>query len=460
MKLEAILYCDRISWMGYIESFWFNGRNIPLLDVGELHKEKNCFSILIGKNGIGKSRLLSEISGSLIRSTRVELKNFDSMYGDSYDFSGKVIAVTTSPFDCFKLPSRRGMSDNTALVTNYRYVGMRGNSIARQSAITLISSATKGIIDNFLDSNFRLLDVFRILGFEPEVHLYVKPSLELEKMLGNYYLIDETSPLLDRMSFNPDFNKKEYYILIEALQFYEKQLRFRQGFSITLNFLKNFAYNSGSREVLHIDAIKFIGVLLKYNLIHLLDLKIEKTNIGPILLRRASSGEQCVFVMMLGIAGHISDNSYIFIDEPEISLHPSWQEKIIELFMRTFSNYRGCHFFIATHSPQIISRLKEDNCFVISLENSSVYKADKFYRRSSDFQLAELFNTPGVQNEYITRMAFSLLSNLKSKRRVDEKDYASLEKLLMFGRVIDDFDPVHDLILSVKEVFDFYAINK
>lgn len=66
-----------------------------------------------------------------------------------------------------------------------------------------------------------------------------------------------------------------------------------------------------------------------------------------------SSGEQHEIILLANLLFYVPENSLVLIDEPEISLHISWQyqfipdvEKIAES-----SNFR---FVVATHSPQII----------------------------------------------------------------------------------------------------------
>jgi ABC-type lipoprotein export system ATPase subunit len=48
-----------------------------------------------------------------------------------------------------------------------------------------------------------------------------------------------------------------------------------------------------------------------------------------------------------------TENSIIFIDEPELSLHPDWQRTLIPTLMEISSTNQ---FFIATHSPFIYSK--------------------------------------------------------------------------------------------------------
>jgi predicted ATP-binding protein involved in virulence len=166
-----------------------------------------------------------------------------------------------------------------------------------------------------------------------------------------------------------------------------------------------------------------------------------------------------MLVIMLGIAGHITDYSKIFIDEPEISLHPQWQEKFMELLIEVFSGYRGCNFFIATHSPQTISRLRNRNCFITSLTKGEIYNAKDFRSRSADFQLAELFDAPGTKNEYLIRLAFGIMSRIKINKKVSNEDVSELNKLLALSGKLDGDDPLRELISSVLEMINYYATH-
>ena len=47
----------------------------------------------------------------------------------------------------------------------------------------------------------------------------------------------------------------------------------------------------------------------------------------------------------------------VLIDEPELSMHPKWEEKIFEYYKNVFSDEKGqtSQMFIATHSEHILS---------------------------------------------------------------------------------------------------------
>ena len=61
-----------------------------------------------------------------------------------------------------------------------------------------------------------------------------------------------------------------------------------------------------------------------------------------------------------------------FIDEPELSMHPKWEEKIFEYYKNVFTDEKGqtSQMFIATHSEHILSNaLNNDDALVIKIQN-------------------------------------------------------------------------------------------
>ena len=62
--------------------------------------------------------------------------------------------------------------------------------------------------------------------------------------------------------------------------------------------------------------------------------------------------------------------AFVFIDEPEISLHPRWQMKIMEYYKRIFSDENGMQtsqVFAVTHSPFVIHNENRRNDKIIIL---------------------------------------------------------------------------------------------
>ncbi len=80
-----------------------------------------------------------------------------------------------------------------------------------------------------------------------------------------------------------------------------------------------------------------------------------------------------------------SKGSVVLIDEPEISLHPSWQIEILDFYKNLFidKGVLSSQLFIATHSPFIIHNSKRNNDKVIILTKKdgivSVLETPEFY---------------------------------------------------------------------------------
>ena len=73
----------------------------------------------------------------------------------------------------------------------------------------------------------------------------------------------------------------------------------------------------------------------------------------------------------------------VLIDEPEISMHPEWQKKILGYYQKLFTDEKGkqlSQIFIATHSPFIIHNPNRHNDKVIVLkkdDNGNIVQSDK-----------------------------------------------------------------------------------
>ena len=440
--------------MNYLQSYNFGSKKIPLMIESSVDSTKNVYTVLIGENGAGKSRLLSDMVD--------KLTNKDDFYNHKVG-RPNVIAASTSPFDIFPRHNQK-----MAYGKNYSYIGMKRSGFIMSSSLSLMSSAMTGIIEKYVNNEKydELFHVFSILGFSPNVTLNYRSNFKFKEQLN--LLSEVGSDLEEKLGieispayYSPKMQSLDNFIDQEKIIVAFNVIR-SHGFDFS-NFTMDFDLSENSIFVkgneATVEYVKSLILLIKNGFIRLLDVKLDKLDTGLISLRRASSGEQCMLMLMFGIAANISDNTVILIDEPEISLHPKWQENFMPLLMSVFSGYKSCQFIIASHSPQIVSNVSKNNCFVTSISKGKIYESSYFYNKSSDFQLAELFDAPGNKNEYITRLCFSLLSKVKNNRFVDDSDRNSLNKIISFIPLLEDKDPLLDLIFSVDEVVKFYASN-
>jgi predicted ATP-dependent endonuclease of OLD family len=80
---------------------------------------------------------------------------------------------------------------------------------------------------------------------------------------------------------------------------------------------------------------------------------VFKTDIGTITLEQLSSGEKQLLLILFKV--FLMDNKpyVLLMDEPEISLHISWQQDLIKTLRELNPN---CQLIIATHSPSIFGK--------------------------------------------------------------------------------------------------------
>lgn len=102
--------------------------------------------------------------------------------------------------------------------------------------------------------------------------------------------------------------------------------------------------------------------------------KILFCNYGhDVLLTNLSSGEKQIIFRGGFFLENIKNimTSIAFIDEPELSLHPKWQKKILSYYREILNTNKGnAQLFVATHSPFIVHSEMENTKYIILKRNS------------------------------------------------------------------------------------------
>ncbi|OCK50672.1 hypothetical protein BA768_19345 [Chryseobacterium sp. CBo1] len=457
-----------------IERINFRSKTFDFIKYNEYNYGENVFTIIVGKNGTGKSTLLSSIVSELLGNYNDRFYN-ESELGFSRNHYNNlvihnnfenIIAVSASPFD--KFPLTKKFND----IESYTYLGLRD-----LSSMNFGLSYMSKIISSLIESIFKnpshwnnLAEVLDYLGYKDEIStkfIFNISKSSLEDFLNNNISPEEFfhNTRTSARSLNRRFFQNEYgEIDIAKLDFLRSILisLIREDFEFRPNRLLHLFINHNGINIesgnirLYSEQIVF---LLNSGILKLRDIGlIKKNNRNSIFsIKDSSSGEQSVILSILGIASKITDNSIICIDEPEVCLHPEWQEKYIQILINTFRKFRSCHFIIATHSPQIISKLSPNNCFVISMEDAEINSAYQYLNNSIDYQLANLFKTPGYKNEYLSRIAFTIFSKVGKNKRFDDEDLTNYKVLKDVYKSLEHNDPVKELITVIIELYKKYA---
>ncbi len=128
-------------------------------------------------------------------------------------------------------------------------------------------------------------------------------------------------------------------------------------------------------------------------------------------IERAASGLKGLTSIYLAIKHGLinEDTELVIIDEPEVSLHPSWTYKFVEWLVEAMKHF-GFKVLIATHSPLIIDsfnimlknrKLKQ---ITVGIAQDSTYGFDWTFKDFDNESFAEVF---GLLDSY-----FDIINNL------------------------------------------------
>ncbi|MFT5760505.1 MAG: putative ATPase [Alteromonadaceae bacterium] len=406
------------------------------------------------------------------RDDNVITKTFNGIKQDTFDKSPKLIAVSSSPFDKYPMTDQRTISHTFGELNQfYQYRGARTkNSSSKSYMRAKFDQLGSSFINFFLKAENRtneILPLFTYLG------ITTKFKVLLEFPFHNSFkdLSDERKKPLEAISSSRFFKQiadDKKYTEEDSEKITRAVKAIQEGF-ITESNRNSFEHHGKAFSLdLDINTIKDnkttyleeFSILAMYDLIDLVDIEFTKEKDDKnFFLTEASSGELCILFNVLAIAGTITDDSIILLDEPELSLHPEWQKDFLPLLEEVFSKYKKCHFIIATHSPNIVSSIPESNAFIVNMEDIApqAIPSKSFHYRSADYQLARLFKAPGHSNTELINSAINIFSKVKRTKKFDDTDKVELKILNEIKPYIDDDDPVIELIDMLNEVAVTYG---
>ena len=167
-----------------------------------------------------------------------------------------------------------------------------------------------------------------------------------------------------------------------------------------------------------------------------------------------SSGEKQLFLRTLSIKMLEPKNSIILIDEPELSLHPKWQQRIIEVYKKIGENNQ---IIIATHSPHILGSVSNENIFILYRDEKGKIEAktgDELYssygqpvdRVLKDIMGLESVRTPKIEKD------LEELRKLVDEDKYDTKEFKEKynELLEILGNTDEDLFLI-DMDVKIKQ---------
>ncbi|TCD17314.1 ATP-binding protein, partial [Lelliottia amnigena] len=216
--------------------------------------------------------------------------------------------------------------------------------------------------------------------------------------------------------------------------------------NVTLNFSKSSSYllpstkQAVTRDDLFLLDIGFVKLA-------------NKKSYG---IRDLSSGERNFLITILSLVFSLKERTLVLFDEPENSMHPKWQEKIISTIKHIIDVLSpNSTVIIATHSPLVVSCVENNNTFTLNLPGEYVWKASYYAGNNADSVLKEQF---GVISSRSSEFQIAMQKCLSSFSLNEGDSFlADMERLFGMRISLNKDDPLYD---AYETLTGFYLERK
>lgn len=314
--------------------------------------------IFAGKNGVGKTKLLEEIDNMLrghyfitpydIFNNRIEIELLldDNKY---YDID------TNNPINkVILIMAEKGIGDYGYYAETYYNNNIKTINVKKKNDHEKINYINFNSIYSSVDINYKPREMVRSVTDKKLDEEYISLPLDIAEEIIQL-LVDISSQ--DNNDLARWVKENKNMIVPEEIQNIRTK-RFTNAFDLMFK-----------------GELVFDGI--KDNII-----PVFKKNEKVVDITELSSGEkQIIFrgTYLLKNKNSITGNP-IIIDEPEISMHPVWEEKIFDYYNNLFIDNRiqTSQMFFATHSEHVLSSvLNKKDSLVIKLDNKKYEKYSK-----------------------------------------------------------------------------------
>ena len=133
-------------------------------------------------------------------------------------------------------------------------------------------------------------------------------------------------------------------------------MRYRKDYEDLAFSLEEYVkryYEISESAIVYIDIVNDLLVNKSVYINERNILSVRMDNGAALPIDKLSSGERQILILYYLLLFEAKQGSLIIIDEPEISLHVGWQQRLGKTFS-DIARLRGMHMAVATHSPQVI----------------------------------------------------------------------------------------------------------
>lgn len=467
-------------------TFLQDGKHSFTLDFSKPENESqdSQFTLLIGKNGVGKSLILEAIIDflfyvwvsntmySMVRrnkyifcTTLVYSMNGATCKLDwkdgclhsyideeecsfSLEMLPRIVATSFSICDKFKVPR----SNEREQYHFYKYIGAKvnGNMISPTSILfTLLSNIASASKEQLS----RINNAVNAIGYELCISFRFKlqavnDKLSFNKALNTIEMKAKETTYAGKKFRQLNFDEK--HVLFD---FYERIKENKDTISMNIDLIDDNDLETKKHDVYALYKFRQMGIV---NLSQISFRKVSKDYVSCLDM---SSGEFNMLATIISVASVAEQNVLVLMDEPEISQHPSWQMSIIDYLDKCLKG-QSCHLMIATHSNFLVSDLPMKRSEVLHLykDEENLIESKRIesntYGWSAEEVLLKVFEVSTTRNRYLAGIVGELMNGISNDtlKMEDVQNKVSFLKEIVGN--LNDIDPMKKIIETIIETFE------
>jgi len=248
-------------------------------------------------------------------------------------------------------------------------------------------------------------DYVKIFSVREAEKLEVSWDDEDELIVDNLYIKDEINGIQSL--------KRNYLEHIEYLPVYSSKIKDVKDFILQKHRKRSRELDSIKKATKEIGSFIekiFKGMDLSFSLVDVDDTDRDNEKVTfknksgkEFDIDNLSTGEKTLLSKVLYLYFKDIKNQIILIDEPELSLHPAWQNRVLKLY-ENFAKENNCQIIIATHSPHIIGSAKAEYIRLLTedgvIDNFSQSYGLEFNQILTDIMEVRDLRTPEVNKKF------------------------------------------------------------
>lgn len=347
----------------------------------------------------------------------------------------------------------------------YFVTGKNGTGKSR-----FFSYATREYFQGQIDKGSNINKIICMSGtmhdkYPPEIY---RKSISSESViyLGNKVnnnMVSDTAPfrVLCRYILINVYNQGQASACVNELILNALQ---RLNFEKTVIFKFRYGKNRKAEVFSSVSSELIVNLIDDTNDLNLIGKYLQHLEAGDILLSdvsffrndiayglsELSSGEKQYALALLGLIYCGCPNCILFYDEPENSLHPSWQLSIVnDLSIIAEKLFPNSILIVATHSPLITSSVRNERTYICDFPSGQSWQRSSLHGQASDTVLREQFHLYSARPPEVYIVINKCLDFIAKNESHTPEFLSYQNKLRGYNLELQSDDPLSQVVTTI-----------